>query len=438
MPVAEKIKERRKLIINMLTLAPGNRVYGTDIRNEICGKFGKEISKATLSSDMKALALEGYEIAADTEGYRLLNPEFKSPDPETAGFEPVTRDTVAQWIIMVILSGNRDKYMSARDIYNEYINLTEVISMNKLKKLLDGLVDMKFISRHTRDEVWEAGQSIAEDSGKSNNKLFYHICDSAPVISFIDKEAVMDFNAYYHDGGYAEELGDTLRTINEKIAAVCPEIYEETSGVYKSTGRRNDIPEESEQKLESMLRLPFQNYALDIKYLEKEKSKDYIFKTALIIFNVETNTFYLLGEVRIKGKWIRRNLKLSAVTQMSVNESIRNDICESKKYREIFSKMWSAAPDEPCDVEVLFEDSRDIRDEIRMLRQARNDTATVTFQDNGWIRYRDRIMGTHDFLRFVRSMGDAAVILKPEKSRKHLTDKTKEMIDGYREILGYE
>ena len=47
-------------------------------------------------------------------------------------------------------------------------------------------------------------------------------------------------------------------------------------------------------------------------------------------------------------------------------------------------------------------------------------------------------MGTHDFLRFVRSLGDAAVIVKPEKSREHLIARTKEMIREYREMLGYD
>ncbi len=478
MSVAEKIRERRKLITDMLIRAPENRVYGADIRKAIMKSSGKDISKATLSSDIKTLVHEGYEIVSDTEGYRLLNPEFNPSEPETDGFEPVTRDTVARWFIMVILSGGCDRYMSALDIYNEYVNVAAPVSKSKMKRLLDGLVDMKYISRHTINDLIESGESLPEDSGRSSNKLFYHICDSAPVISFIDKEAVMDFNAYYYDGGYAEELGTTLKTINEKIAAVSPDIYEEASGVYKSTGRRNDIPEESAQKLDELLGLPFGKYALDIKYREKEKTKDYIFKTALVIFNVETNAFYLLGEVKAKGKWVRKNLKFSAVKEMSVNVTVSNDIYESRRYRDIFSKMWSAAPDEPCEVEVLFEDRPEIRDMVRSLKKARNETAEVTFihgnskpelyagkQDinegkketgkqegnspaagsylkgsnvTGWIRYSDKIMGTHDFLRVVRSLGDAAVIVKPEKSREHLIARTKEMIEGYREILGYD
>ena len=478
MSVAEKIRERRKLITDMLIRAPECRVYGADIRKVIMKSFGKDISKATLSSDIKALVSEGYEIVSDSEGYRLLNPEFKPSDPETDGFEPVTRDTVARWLIMVILSGGCDRYMSVRDIYNEYANVAAPISMSKMKQLLDGLVDMKYVSRHTINDLIKSGESLPEDCGRSSNKLFYHICDSAPVISFIDKEAVMDFNAYYYDGGYAEELGAILKTINEKIAAVSPGIYEEASGVYKSAGRKNDIPEESAKRLDELLGLPFGKHALEIGYREKEKTKAYIFKTALVIFNVATNAFYLLGEVKAKGKWVRKNMKLSAIEKMSVNVTVSNDIYESRRYREIFSKMWSAAPDEPCEVEVLFEDRPGIRDMVRSLKQARKETADVTFilgNDDlvqeagtqgknkvktgkgiqgegdqvtvshlkksefcGWIRYRDRIMGTHDFLRFVRSLGDAAVIVKPEKSREHLIARTKEMIREYREMLGYD
>ena len=439
MSVAERIRERKKLIIDMLTEAPGNRVLGADIRREISAGQGRNISKATLSSDMKALVNDGYEIISDTEGYRLLNPGYDPERSEKAAFEPATADILSRWLIMVILSESYDRYMSAQDILCRYREMTDAISLSKLKDHLDNLERLKYISRHTRQEAWEAGQTSLSGSGEGDNKLFYHICDSAPVISFIDREAVMDFNAYFHDGGYAGELESTLKIINDKIAAVCQDIYAEGSGAYRSNGKRNDIPKDMTDKLSEILGLPFRKYALEIKYREKEGVKDLVFKTAMIIFNVETNGFYLLGEVWHKSRWQRKNLKLGEVTDMSANASIRNDIYESRKYREVFNKMWSSAPDEPTEVEVIFEETPEMLEEIEALRKARNDTANVTFTHDsdgtGLIRYRDRIMGTHDFLRFVRSLGDAAVIIKPEKSRKHLIAKTKEMLEGYRQIL---
>lgn len=440
MSAAEKIKERKKLITDMLNSAPENRLPGADIRKRIKERFGKEISKATLSSDIKALISEGYKIVSDTGGYRLLNPGYLPDKSQAALFEPVIGDTVARWLIMLILSEDYDKFMSAQDIYDKYVQMTTSISMSKLKNHLRILVEQNYITKHTRDEVRKSGQSFFYETAKISNKLYYHISHSAPVLSFIDKEAVMDFNAYFHDGGYESELESTLKKINDKIAAVDPDVYAEGSGVYRSTGKRNDIPEELADKLGVILSLPFREKALNIKYREKDKTREYIFKTALMIFNVETNSFYLLGEIRQKGRWVRNNLKLSAVADISANEKIPNDIYESSKYRDIFYKMWSSAPDEPCETEVLFEETAGIHEEVDALRQARKDTASVTFAQGDdtcrWIRYRDSIMGTHDFLRFVRSMGDGAVIIKPEKSREHLISKTKDMIKEYSAILG--
>ncbi len=439
MSAAERIRDRKKLIIEMLTRARGNRVLGGDIRNKIRESLGKDVSKATLSSDIKALVNEGYEIISGTEGYRLLNPEYDPKRSERAVFESVTADILARWLIMVILSEGYDRYMSAQEIMCRYREMTDSISLSKLKEHLSVLESLQYISRHTRQEAWEAGQTFRNVPGDGDNKAFYHICNNAPVISFIDREAVMDFNAYFHDGGYAGELESILKKINDKIAAVSTEIYTEGSGAYRSTGKRNDIPRDMLDKLNKILGMPFRKNALEIKYREKEGVRDHLFKTALIIFNVETNGFYLLGETRRRGRWLRKNLRLSEVTDISADVSIRNDIYESRKYREIFNKMWSSAPDEPADVEVIFEETPEILEKIKVLRKARKDTAIISFTKDvdgtGLIRYRDRIMGTHDFLRSVRSLGDAAVIIKPEKSRAHLITRTREMLEGYRKIL---
>jgi len=447
MSAAERIMQRQNLIIKILTGAPGNKTNGAAIREHIEQAFGKSVSKGTLSSDIKSLTGKGYRIVSEKDGYRLLNPGYDhKQDPkikEAESFAPITADTVAQWIIMHILSEGKDKYLSARDICEKYTQLCGKVSLSRIKVLLKSLEGRKFITRHTGDEAWEAGQTYLSEVGESGNKAFYHISDTAPVVSFVDREKVMDFNAYYHDGGYAGELRGAFKQINDKIAYICPDMYKDGSGAYKSSGKRNDITSGSTERLDCILRLPFRKYALNIKYREKESAKKYIFKTALIIFNAETNMFYLLGEVKNKNRWIRKNLKLSAVTDMSVNADVPNDIFESRKYKDIFRKMWSSAPDEPCEVEVVFKDTPRIREVIKTLARARSDTASVSYPSGqsqsgteSLIRYRDHISGAHDFFRFVRSMGDEAVIVRPLKSRVHMISKTGEMIRGYEDILG--
>ncbi len=439
MSAAERIAKRQKLIINILRDAANNKVVGAKIREQIDLAFGRPVSKGTLSSDIKTLTAKGYEISSDTDGYRLHNPGFDpDQDPkrrQTADFAPITPDTVAQWFIMHILSEGDDKYLSAQDICLKYGSLCGRVSLSKIKSLLKNLEEKKFVSRHSRDEAWEAGQTYLSEKGEAGNKVFYHISEAAPVVTIVDRERIMDFNTYYYDGGYAEDLRSAFKQINDKISFLCPEMYADGSGVYKCSGKRNDIRDGLTDRLDEILCLPFRKYALNIKYREKESEKNYIFKTAMIIFNEETNAFYLLGEVKSKNKWIRTNLKLSAVTEASATPDIPNDIFESRKYKDIFRKMWSSAPDEPCEVEVVFKDTPRIREAIKAMTKARSDTAEVTYTESGsqkLIRYRDHISGAHDFFRFVRSMGDEAVIVKPEKSRGHMIAKTKEMIEEYK------
>ena len=254
MSAAERIKERKKLITDLLKQSQGKSVLGADIRKRIKDAFGKNVSKGTLSSDIKALAAEGYEIVSDTDGYKLVGIREMPEVDETKSLEPIRRDTV-----LIILSEDQDRYMSVREICDRYGELTDALSMSGIKAHLEALVKLKYISRHTKEEARAEGRSTLSEVREADNKLFYHISDSAPVLSFIDKEAVMDFNAYYHDGGYAEGLGRTLKTINDKIAAVSQDIYTEGSGVYKSTGIRNDIPKELTDRLDELFQICYRH-----------------------------------------------------------------------------------------------------------------------------------------------------------------------------------
>ena len=68
----------------------------------------------------------------------------------------------------------------------------------------------------------------------------------------------------------------------------------------------------------------------------------------------------------------------------------------------------------------------------------RGETAQVIYppKDDEYekIVYRDRIIGFNDFLPYIRSMGSSAVIIRPEPARQVMIERTKEIIDNYKEL----
>ena len=216
-------------------------------------------------------------------------------------------------------------------------------------------------------------------------------------------------------------------------------MYDDVSGVLKTFGRKNDVSGERLQELETFLGLPFKELAVNIKYKEKEKIKEYLFKTALIVFSMETNGFYLLGEAKDGNEWERRNFRLELVTDAKADNETVNDIYESKRYKRMYKEMWSVVTDKPVHVEVWFEDVPYVRRQIKELSIARKDTAEVTFpkteKDGRWIKYKDDIIGVHAFMRYVRSMGSSAVIISPKSNREHMIKKTEEILENYKETI---
>lgn len=429
------VKKRKELISDILIKAGDRFVSGVEIRQEIEKKFGKGVSKGVLSENIKELKKEGFEIESGTSGYRYRGSRdsLVQTDEELMlmdEYEPSTADVVAEWLIMLVFAKERDRLIDIKTIKKECNELTSFIKQSSIREHVNVLVQKGYLSVRGGEDKNEIF-----DQPTSAGSRYYQLTESAPVITVIDEEALEEFNEYYYDRGYESELRDVLTGINEKATAVSPTLYTGNSGSIRSFGRKNDIPERLTQKLEKILHLDFKKHALDIEYEEKEEIRKYIFNTALIIFNVETNTFYLLGEALDRRKrWGRKFFKLELVREAVVNTEVKNTIYESKKYKELFGKMWSCAPDEPKEIEVLFRNDDEIKGFVKVLAEARKDTAEISLEGKH-IRYSDSIIGLHDFLRTVRSLGEAAEIIKPEGSRKHMIEKTKDIINCYKEIL---
>ncbi len=82
-----------------------------------------------------------------------------------------------------------------------------------------------------------------------------------------------------------------------------------------------------------------------------------------------------------------------------------------------------------------------VRQFVEDLKKARGETANVIYpkeeqDEDSWIIYKDKIKGINDLLPHIRSLGSSAVIIKPERIRKLIMDKTEELIERYKEVLG--
>jgi len=438
--MAEKVRERKKMIIEMLRAADGG-IHGGQIIQEVSAREGKPVTKSVISENIKALKNVGFNIESTNNGGYILKESEAVIDASGIAdedYEPANKDTAEQWLLLLIFEKEHDRYMSVEDIHLAYEDMAGKISDTKLRSHLAKLEKLRFISKYSFEEIRSRSFLDEDTEGKAPNKRFYHISENAPVPGLIYKDDLMEFNGYYSDRGYDSELKETLKAIRKKIAFVSPETEDPESGAIRTFGRKNDIPDELTDRLDFFLSLPFKELALNIRYREKDNEKDYCFKTALIVFSVETNSFYLIGEAKHEEGWSRIVFSPERVVKAVADKNTKNDIYESRKYKRLFRQMWSVVTEEPTHVEVWFEDMPYIKRQIDILKNARAGTAKVSYPVNqgtgGWIKYKDDIIGVDAFMRFVRGMGSSAVIMEPKSARAHMIKKTEELLGKYKEL----
>lgn len=438
----QEMTERKKLILQMLS--EGRRISLAEIMDRWSVVTGKPPlnSKGTIAADIKKLRDEGYNIDSSRSGYLLIKDENVMTADIPDDYVLPDKDVFNEWFIMHILQQRYDQYISLdklkQDIDNWFVDFE--MSDNMLRKCLDRLEQLQYIEVSGKNELgtvvsltdreWTNGLEYAPD-----DKEFYHLLESAPILSLINEDDLFKCYENFEYKGSSTELADELEILNDKILQVLPDIDPMTADLLRTAGRKNHIPGEMKEKLEEFLKLPFKTEELMISYPFVEGEKEIRFMTGIIVYSLEKNELYLVGESEEKLQLLR----FDRIIEVKPGECRKNEVFLSEKYMKMFEESWSVPAEEEDDVEIRFQNVSSVRGFAEDLEEARNKTANVVYPEekdkDSWIIYTDKIKGINDLLPHIRSYGSSAVIIKPERIRKGMIDKTAELIEKYKEVL---
>ena len=438
-----EIIERKTLILQML--ADGRRISSKEIISQWSEVSGKPPlnSKSTITSDITKLKEEGYNIDSNKSGYMLIHDENVMTAELPDEYILPDKYVVKEWIIMHIMQQRYDQYISYEKLKEEIEKRFEEINITDhlLRKCLERLEQLQYIKACGKNEVGTVVSETKkqkESGGLSvpSNKRYYHLTESAPVLSLIHEENLINFFDYSVYEGISTELAEELKKINEKIVQVLPEMDVTEVDVFRTAGRKNQIPDEIKKKLEDFLKLPFKTEELLISYPFDDGLMEIHFMTGIIVYCVEKNELYLLGEADKK----QLVLRFDRIKNVTLGNRCKNTVYLNDRYRKMFEESWSVPTDAEDDVEIRFQNVFSVRQFVEDLKKIRGETANVIYpkgdqDDDSWIIYRDKIKGINDFLPHIRSLGSSAVIIKPEYIRKRMMDKTAELIERYKEVL---
>lgn len=427
------VQDRKRRIVEMLKSC--DHMSLSEIGEALATGEGAEepIKKGAVNKYIESLRDEGYTIESFKNiGLKLIQDDSKFPEMMDGEYMKLDTKVIERWIILFMLSRSPDKYMDVADIKDifrkEYFYITDYGFSDCLNDLKELHYITELNSKNSAGIIFDASDS------KPPIKKYYSVTETAPMPAFLNMDDIFCFSDFCSQGGEKRELGSVVESIIKKIKAVFPGFDNESEG-YEVKGRKNTVEPEIRNKLNAFLQSPFKTKALNIKYCVDDSVTDIKFKTGIIVFCVDKNAFYALGEAEGENVILR----IDKIQEINEDAGI-NDIYDkkSKVYKKFFEEAWSVSVEKPEEVEVWFEDIPHVREKVKRLQNMRSATAKIVGEQKAagkdWMIYRDNIVGVSDALPFIRSMGSSAVVVKPESIRHLMTEKTKELIEKYEEL----
>ena len=372
------------------------------------------IRKATLSEDITALKSQGAPINT-TRGFVSIEYDTKSANY----YEKISNSTIRQWLILYILTRNH-KPMTFAALKDEYENYNYgYCSIDTLHKDLQALQANNYI--HYSD---------SKHTYKLTNKYnHYLICNVDNLEPFCEKYA-----SQIESNPNALELKRFHNTAKVMLFGFDDDDSYQPNQNYIVHGKRNLLDEVTKNAYERLNLYPYEARKLDITY----KTKDGIitaeeFSVGLVVYSIEKNRMYLLGEINDK----KIIIAIDTIIEYKTTKK-RNTIYNSSTYMDIFNEMFSISVDDLESVEVIFDNRDHIRHKLDVLKSKRPNSHLTICEENDTLVYTDKLRGIYDFASYVRQFGRGALVTKPESLHKQMLESAEKIINNYKEVHHFE
>ena len=204
-------------------------------------------------------------------------------------------------------------------------------------------------------------------------------------------------------------------------------------------GRQNSFPDNINSQLKSLNKLPYEDKQLNLVFSSPRltEKQQFLFSVGILFYSTETNQCYLLGKSEKQEKLLVRldRIDFKATTASDVPNSISDT--EKITLNQIYAEMFSAALDDPEEVEIHFDAySKNIESKVNALHKYRSTTSRITqdfIDDKKTLIYTDTIRGLSSFAHYLRTFGYGAKVIRPQKLRDMLLTSAQQVFNNYSE-----
>lgn len=400
-----KVDTRRKNLLAYIT------EHGSVSTRELQEVF--QIKKATLSEDITALKAQGIPLQTP-RGFVTI----ETTDTTSAYYEAITDSTIRQWLILLILSQHKQA-MTFQALFNNYEEHNgEYCSADTLHKDLQALQQNEYIRYNATNHSYQL---------TAYNR--YIMPNSDELEPFCYKYAQQQ-EAHSSD----LELKRFHRTAVILLCGFEEKDSYKPSQNYMVHGKRSILDATSQHGFEKLCEHPYDTKVLNIRFQTRKGDRLSInLAIGLIVYSVEKNRLYLLGESS-SGRTI---IPIDSIIEYRVTEE-KNPVFLSRQYQDIFREMFSLSVDDAVAVRVRFDNYPFVRDKINQLHKQRPNSRMEASEDTSTFIYTDQIRGVQDFSSYLRQFGKSAVVEEPDSLREQMLHSAEEVIAKYKEVHHYE
>ena len=418
-------KEKLAHMISLLKEANGAPVTTGVLMHEL------ECNRNSVNNYYKRCLESGNNVKKVNVGHET---GYYIEESETV-YDPLTSDMVYKYMIMqnVVPGADSIKELMGLDIQQkdeciEDIGGIRQISVSKYYDLVQELID--------------EGELVVYD-GK-----YYPARKNIPVSWRVDEKTAfeyMDILSMMPPGHHSQKLMDS---VYRKISAIY-EYDDKDYTSYKVVGRAYSTLNRIHELISVLKSVDYINHLIKIKYTGNTgKNSECIIAVGLVVYSVEKDKIYLIGERRGSGSDVRRekrNKELTVFIDIEKVKEVRsekgiNRSYQNKRFMDLYNRMFSISNSRIVEeneerVTVKFSDDEYIKDRIQNLCEYRKASGPVVESGEDGLVYSDMIVGLDDFIKFLRQFTGNYEILNSERLESKKKEYVEKMLAAYTEDM---
>lgn len=404
-------KEKLTRMIDILLEAHGKPVTTSELMREL------ECNRNSVNNYYKRCLESGNNIKKVNVGHET---GFYIDASEKV-YDPLTSDMVYKYLIMQNMVSGADSIkelmgmdIQQKDEWIEDIGGIRQISVSRYYELVQELIDE---------------EELLTYEGK-----YYPNRRNIPVPWRVDENTAYEYMNILEmmpPGHYSQKL----------IDSVYNKISDKDYSSYEVVGRACSTLNHIHELISVLKSVDYINHLIKVKYIGKtEKISERIIAVGLVVYSVEKDKIYLIGERCGSGsKELTVFLDVEKIKEVRLEKGL-NHRYQSKKFMDLYNRMFSISNSKIVEekeneerVTIKFSDDDYIRDRILNLCEYRKASSPkVESVDDGFI-YSDRIVGLDDFVKFLRQFTGSYEILNSDRLESKKKEYVEKMLAAYRE-----